>query len=176
MARISYFDPNAGDTTALVSRIKAERGELPHLYAMLLNSPPMAEGWLTLLTAVRQKGRLPGDLREMVIMQVAHLNGAPYEAEQHRHIALREGLSEAQVDSLGDWRSASVYNARQRAVLAYCEQMTRNIHVDDKVFADALQYFDAQLMLELTLTISAYNMVSRLLEALQIASNDHLDT
>ena len=50
---------------------------------MLLHSPPVAEGWLAFLTAIRQRCELPGDVRELVIVQVAHLNGARYEAEQH---------------------------------------------------------------------------------------------
>lgn len=29
-----------------------------NLYRMLLNSPPVAEGWLTLFTAIRQKAKL----------------------------------------------------------------------------------------------------------------------
>jgi hypothetical protein len=36
----------------------------------------MAAGWLKLLTAVRQQGRLPGTLRELIIMRVAALNRA----------------------------------------------------------------------------------------------------
>ena len=77
---------------ALVERIVAERGSLLHLYQMLLHSPPLAEGWLA-FTAVRQRP-LPGALRELVIMRVALLNGAPYEAEQHAPIALKEGLTQ----------------------------------------------------------------------------------
>ena len=103
MARIPYASPDAVKNEALIERIKAERGEVLHLYAMLLHSEPMTEGWLNLFTGVRQKGKLPGDLRELVIMQVALINGAPYEAQQHRPIALKEGLTEAQVDDLADW-------------------------------------------------------------------------
>ena len=47
-----------------------------------------------------QRLALPGDLRELVIMRVAYLNGAPYEADQHAPIALREGVSQAQLDAL----------------------------------------------------------------------------
>jgi AhpD family alkylhydroperoxidase len=42
---------------------------------------------------VRQKLQLSGALRELIIMRVAALNGAPYEAGQHAPIALKEGVS-----------------------------------------------------------------------------------
>ncbi|MGQ7329840.1 carboxymuconolactone decarboxylase family protein, partial [Streptococcus suis] len=93
--RLPYADPDRPDTAALVARIRAERGGVLHLYAMLLHSPPVADGWLHFLSAIRQRCALPGALRELVILQVAHRNGAAYEAEQHTPIALREGVSQA---------------------------------------------------------------------------------
>lgn len=172
MARIPYASPEDVKNDALIERVKAQRGEVLHLYAMLLHSEEITDGWLQLFTAVRQKGTLPGDLRELVIMQVALINGAPYEAQQHRPIALKEGLTEAQVDELADWQNSSVYTPKHRAILAYCDQMTRKVHVDDAVFAEVKQYLDNKLMLELTVTIAGYNMVSRVLEALHIDAKD----
>ena len=56
MARIPYADPTRPDIAALAERITRERGgRMLNLYRMLLNSPPVAEGWLTLFTAIRQK-------------------------------------------------------------------------------------------------------------------------
>ena len=175
MARIPYAAPASVTDADLVERIKAQRGEVLHLYAMLLHSEPMADGWLKLFTGIRLQGNLPGDLRELVIMQVAMINGAPYEAQQHRPIALKEGLTEAQVDDLDDWRNSDAYSPKLRAILAYCDQMTRKVHVDDDVFAAVKQHFDDRLMLELTVTIAGYNMVSRVLEALHIDAGDDRD-
>ena len=92
MARLPYADTGTPEARPLVEKIVAQRGSVLHLYQMLLHSPPLAEGWLAYLTAVRQKLALSGALRELVIMRVAVLNGAPYEAEQHAPIALKEGL------------------------------------------------------------------------------------
>jgi AhpD family alkylhydroperoxidase len=174
MARISYADParTKAESRDLVERIKAERGDVLHLYAMLLNSPPFAEGWLKLLTAVRQEGILPGTLREMMIIRVAHLNDAPYEAEQHRPIAEAEGLSEAQVDAIADWKHCPLFDIRQRAALAYCDELTKSVRATEPVFAALRDSFDDREITELTITIAAYNMVSRVLEALQIHSTD----
>lgn len=174
MARLPYAAHDRPDRKALVERIVKERGSVLHLYAMLLHSAPVAEGWLNYLTAIRQKSGLAGDIREMVIMRIAHLNGAPYEAEQHAPIALKEGMSQAQLDALSDWKGASVFSAKQRAVLDYTDAMTRYIHVPDAVFDAMRAHFDDEGVVELTATIAAYNMVSRFLEALQIHSHDTL--
>ena len=174
MARIPYADPASPETRELAERITRERGSVLHLYAMLLHSAPVAEGWLKFLTAIRHKCVLPGALRELVIMRVAQLNGAPYEAEQHAPIALREGLTQAQVDALGEWTASGLFDKVQRAVLAYCDAMTREVHVPDDVFAAVRGVMDRRNLVELTATIGAYNMVSRFLEAMQIDSRDEL--
>lgn len=93
MARLPYADLGAPALQPLIERIVAGRGSVLHLYQMLLHSPAVADGWLTFLTAVRQQTRVPAPLRELVIMRIAILNRAPYEADQHAPIALREGVT-----------------------------------------------------------------------------------
>lgn len=173
MARIPYADLSAPEAQPLVQRIVAERGSVLHLYQMLMHSPPLAEGWLGFMTQVRQKLDLPGDLRELVIMRIAHLNGAPYEAEQHAPIALKEGLAPAQLDALADWVAApAVFTPLQREVLALCDAMTREVHVADAVVQAVRERLGERRLVELVATIASYNMVSRFLEALQIHSDD----
>ena len=172
MARIPYADLNRADIQPLVQQIEAERGSVIHLYQMLLQSPPVAQGWLDYLTAIRQKTSISSALREPIIMRVAILNRAPYEADQHAPIALAEGISQAQLDALERWQHSALFDEEQRAVLALTDAMTLQIQVPDAVFEPLRQFFDAQQIVELTATVAAYNMVSRFLEVLQIHSDD----
>lgn len=174
MARIAYADLSAPDLSPLVTDIARQRGEVPHLYAMLLQAPAIAAGWLTYLTAIRQQTRLPGLLREMAIIRIAHINKAPYEAEQHVPFARKEGISQAQIDALPDWQASGAFTGLQRAVLAYTDAMTSQIQVPDPVFAAVRQHFEDRDIVELTAIIAAYNMVSRFLEALEIHATDHV--
>ncbi|MEN9626839.1 MAG: hypothetical protein RJA10_65 [Pseudomonadota bacterium] len=174
MAQIPYADLSAPDLQPLVQRIVAERGQVLHLYQMLLHSPPLAEGWLHFLTQVRQKLQLDGALRELVIMRIAHLNGAPYEADQHAPIALREGLTQAQLDALPEWgrAPAGTYTALQVDALRLCDAMTRDVHVAPPLLQAVRAHLGERQLVELVGTIASYNMVSRFLEALQIHSDD----
>jgi AhpD family alkylhydroperoxidase len=172
MARLPYADLTTPQTQPLVERIVAERGNVLHLYQMLLHSPPVAAGWLNFLTSIRQLSTLPGDLRELVIMRVAAMNGAQYEADQHAPYALKEGVSEQQLLALPDWTHSSLFSEQERAVLAYADAMTHSVQVPDAVFDAVHRLLDARLVVELTATVAAYNMVSRFLEALRIHSHD----
>lgn len=172
MARLPYADLNHPDVQPLAERIVAERGSVLHLYQMLLHSPPAAQGWLTYLTAIRQQCSLSGALRELVIMRVAVLNGASYEADQHAPIALKEGITQAQLDALDEWEHSDRFDAVQRAVLAFTDAMTRHVQVPDAVFEAVRAVMAPRELVELGATVAAYNMVSRFLEAFQVHSND----
>ncbi len=172
MARIPYAELDSEQARPLVERIVEERGSVLHLYQMLLHSPPIAEGWLNYLTAVRQKASLPGAIRELVIVRVAQLNGAQYEADQHIPIALKEGVSQAQIDELGDWQASSRFSEAEKRVLALTDEMTRNVRVDKSLMESLARDFNRQELVELVATVAAYNMVSRFLEAFGIHSDD----
>jgi AhpD family alkylhydroperoxidase len=169
MARIPYADPAAPGLEPLVDQIVAERGHLLELYRMLLHSPPIAEGWRALMTAVRQKTMLPGALREMVIIRIAHLNGASYEAEQHIPIATNEGVTREQIDALADWqRDPPLFDEAERAALALTDQMTRQVRVDEEKWQSVRALWSEREVVELVATIASSNMVSRFLDALEI--------
>ena len=165
-------DPKHADVRPLVQRIVAERGSVLHLYQMLLHSEPLAEGWLTFMTAVRQKLGLPGALRELVIMRVAQLNGAPYEAQQHEPIALKEGITPAQLAALPQWAESDAFSALERAVLQLCDTMTQQVQVPRTMLLAVQQHLGDKQTVELVATVASYNMVSRFLEALHIHGDD----
>ena len=172
MARIPYADLNNEQARPLVDRIVKERGSVLHLYQMLLHSPPVAEGWLNYLTAIRQKANLSAAIRELVTVRIALINGAQYEADQHIPLALKEGVTQAQIDDLANWEQSSNFSAKEKRFLALTDEMTRNVHVDPQLIESIKADFDEQELVELVATIAAYNMVSRFLEALGIHSDD----
>ncbi|HZF20244.1 MAG TPA: carboxymuconolactone decarboxylase family protein [Burkholderiales bacterium] len=170
MTRVPLIDEKTHPELAqLIATIKSERGgKLLHLYQALLNSPPVAEGWLKLFTAIRQKTALGGRYRELAILRVALLNAADYEYRAHLPFALNEGVSQEQIDAIPGWQLSERFDQRERAVLAYTDAMTRGIRVPDAIFAGVRQHFDDRETVELTATIAGYNLVSRFLVAMQL--------
>ena len=94
MARLPMWLPMA-DVTA---RILARRGgRLTALDGMLLPSPEFADGWNSMLGAVRGPSTLPADVRELVILRVASRNGASYEWAADEPVARQAGLGDEQL-------------------------------------------------------------------------------
>ena len=172
MARLPYASLTDPAVAPIAERVAAERGSVLHLYRMLLHSPPLAEGWLQYLTAVRQRCELPATLRELVIMRVAILNGARYEADQHAPIARQVGVREDQLEALADWSSSDAFEAHERLVLALTDAMMREVRVDAALLTALRERLPDRQLVELVATIAADNMVSRFLVALDVHSDD----
>ncbi len=169
MARIPYPDLSDPALAPTAERIKAERGgRMLNLYRMLLHSPPVADGWRSLLTAVRQQCRLSGRYRELAILRVAVLNRANYEFDAHVPFALKEGFSKPDLDAVREGREPTGFTEADRAVLAYTDAMTRQIEVPKAVFTAVRKHFGDRELVELTAAIGAYNLVSRFLVALEV--------
>ena len=85
------------------------------------------------------------------------LNGAEYEWRAHSRLALEQGMTQEQIDALPDWAAkSSLFNDKQRAVLAYTDEMTRKVHVSDATFDALRPQFSNQQIVELTMTIAGY--------------------
>lgn len=171
MARVTLIDEAAHPELAnSIAALKSgRRGELINVYRLLLHTPDVAMGWFELLNAVRFKTKLDDRTREIVIVRVAMLNGADYVIRQHvPKMALEAGLTLAQCDALRDWQASDVFNEEQRAVLAYADAMTTNVRVSDEIANAVARFYDERRRVELTVLIGAYNMHTRVLQALEI--------
>jgi len=171
MARIPLIEeaehPELAD---VIARIKAgRRGGLLNVYKLLLHSPALAQTWFDHNGAVRWKTELSGRLREIVIIRIAHLNGVDYVLAQHvPGLALAEGLTLPECAALADWRATSLFDARERAALAYAEAMTMGTSVPDDVFAEVRRHFNDREIVELSVLIGTYVMHNRVMKALAI--------
>jgi len=176
MARIPLLEETADPGLAgVIDRIRRGRsGALLNVYRLLLHSPALAQTWFEHNSAVRFQTVLTGRLREIVIIRIAHLNAIPYVLSQHvPALAVAEGLTADECTALEDWRTfagdpGGLFDARERAALAYAEAMTLSSHVPDDVFAAVRERFDDREIVELSVLCGTYIMHNRVMNALGI--------
>ncbi|KAH8124970.1 AhpD-like protein [Trichoderma asperelloides] len=142
---------------AVLSEILARRGGsgLISLDRALLHSPIIAGGWHSFFGAIYSGSILLHDLLELAVCRVALLNRAWYQYDGHvRALARCEGFDSAKLKIVETLQPSDrgPLSLQQWAVLRYADAMTKDIAVHDT----------------LTLTIAAYNGVSRFLVALDI--------
>jgi len=187
MARLPYVAPPG----AVTDRIRERRGgRLTALDGMLLHSPEFADGWNGMLGAVRGKSALPTDIRELVILRVAARLGADYEWAAHEPLARQAGFGDEQIAAIGvggpggggpgaggagsaAGAGAATLSPAQWAALAYADAVTMHVAVPQEIFDAVRAHFDDREVLELTVTVAAYNMVSRVLVPLEVRPGDN---
>src|SRR6059058_5376891 len=139
----------------LVQAILERRGgELLNLDRALLWSEPLARGWNTYLKAVRTGLGASRQLRELGICTVALITGAHYEYHHHAPDYLAAGGGQAQLDALQAYVRTGASGVPQglqglqglqgdeALVARYAAQMTRDVKVDDALFAQMKDRFE----------------------------------
>ena len=171
MARVPLIDESHHPELAeSIAKIKGARGgRLINIYRLMLHSPALADAWFDLNQAVRYGTEIDGQCRELAVIRVAILNEVEYVQRAHGPAyALKEGLTPEQVNALANWQPSKLFDERQRALLAYADAMTREIDVPNTVFAELRNHFSERQIVELTMLIGAYNMLTRFLKALRV--------
>jgi alkylhydroperoxidase family enzyme len=170
MARVSLLDKDQVSSEFQKSFQKMEESGRPvlNLFRVMAHAPQVGYRFLGLGNAILLKGVVPPNLRELAILRVGQLNQATYEWTQHVPIALRVGVRQTQIDALMHWENSSEFDEREKAVLKYTDEETKNIRVQDETFAAVRAILSEEGIVELTTTIGYYAMVCRILEALQV--------
>lgn len=176
MTRLPLLTNEQVGSTDLVASIRKRRGgELTDLDRLLLHSPAFATGWGELMGRVRGALDMPPLLRELAMCGVAALTGAEFEFYHHAPIYLEAGGSPEQLAALrrlGEDNAVAadpLFGPDQQATLALVVEMTRQVKVSDATFARARAVLGSdQKMFELVGVIAAYNMVARILVAMQL--------
>lgn len=164
------------ETQEIYSRIAARRHPRPliPLDLALLHNPKIADGYNALLGAIRTATLFPQSLAELAICYIAVLNSAVYEWTAHAPLALKAGASRAALEAVlrGDVNNEEVLSEEERVVLEFTEQSTRGVKVSDEVFGKVKERWSDQEVVELTMVVAGYNMVSRFLVALDVTESN----
>jgi alkylhydroperoxidase family enzyme len=115
--------------------------------------------------------KLSHELRLLATTHVAMLNGCAFCQDIKRALAVRQRLGMKKLDALADWRSSDVFDARERAALAYVEEATKSKVVSDATFAELAKHFDEREIAELTLSNAIENFYNLLNVPLEVEAD-----
>ncbi|HWG05562.1 MAG TPA: carboxymuconolactone decarboxylase family protein [Beijerinckiaceae bacterium] len=157
-------------TLGLFEDTLARGGHILNLHIMNGHAPKLARARRPYTKALRSECSAPRQLREIAIVRASQLVGCDYELKQHSKMVLAAGLTQAQLDALGDWRAnAQLFDERQRALLAYLDCLgLKKGDVDDATFAGMEKFFLPQEIIELTQCFTSYYGSGIFMRAMQL--------
>jgi alkylhydroperoxidase family enzyme len=169
LARISLVDKDKADPYIKEAMVKLDEQKfLINLFKVMAHSPHVARNFMRLGTALLAEEGLSPQVRELAILRVGFLCGSMYEYTKHVVMGKKAGLSQEKIDNLPAWISASCFDDRERAALAYTDEVVLQIKVQDATFNRLKTFFSEAEIVKLTAAIGYYGMVSRILVAMQV--------
>jgi len=136
-----------------------------NIFRMLANADTLMEPALRFGGAILSRQDLGADLRELVILLVAELEGGEYEWNQHVPIGLTAGCTQAQIDALASRRlDDPAFDAKEKALLAFAAEVIEKVKASEASLAEAQKHFSAKEIVEIILTCGFYMTMARLTE------------
>jgi len=173
VARVPAVQENSTDPDlkAMFDNARKRGGQVINLSLIRGNAPKLARAASAMAYAIRFDTKTPRSLVELAILRTAHLWAGDYELNQHRPMMRACGYTPQQIEAVGNWRASTLFDERQRALLAYVDQAARG-DVDDATFAEFEKFFDAQEIVEITITVDTYVGTALFTRALRIKIED----
>ncbi len=173
VARVPAVRENSTDPDlkAIFDNARKRGGQVINLVLVKGNAPKLARASSAMAYAIRFDTKTPRPLVELAILRTAHLWKGDYEMNQHRPIMRACGYTPQQIEAVGNWRASTLFNERQRALLAYVDEAARG-DVDDATFAAFEKFFDTQEIVEITITVNIYVGTALFTRALRIKTED----
>ena len=163
MARLRYVNPQKSSP-----EIRKTFTELPtalNVFKMMAHAETNFRPLVRLGSAILASQKLPAKLRELAILQVAHLSKARYEWVQHVALAVLTGVTRPQIEAIEKGNvTAACFNKDEQLVLAFATEVMRDVRCSDATFAKVRAKFSPQEIVELTLAVGYYMMIARLCE------------
>jgi alkylhydroperoxidase family enzyme len=144
-----------------------KRGGLLNIFRALSHSPEAMRRFMKFGSYLLDEGKLDPKLRELAILKAGQVCRSPYEFSQHIAFARRVGLSDSQVRAIAS-PSVALFDPQQLAVLAYAGELSSESRVSDATYDAVAAFLNSEEIVELTLAVGYYNMVSRMLNALEV--------
>lgn len=113
---------------------------------------------------VTKESGLEHRLIHLIKLRASQINGCAYCVDMHVKEARKDGLSEQWINLICVWRESPVYDARERAVLAWVDAVTNiaQTGVPDSDFEPLKEFFSEEEIVKITVAISAINVWNRI--------------
>lgn len=127
-------------------------------------APDAVQAVAGLETYLHKKTALEPRHIHLLKLRASQINGCAYCVDMHTKEARKDGLSEQWIALVSVWREALVYDARERALLAWTEAVTllSESGAPEAVYLEMQAQFSEKDIVDLTVAIATINVWNRL--------------
>src|SRR5487761_823399 len=133
-------------------------GKVPTNLKVLVARAPKTLNLFSAVGKYEMKGvRLEKQLHYMIAVFVAGINGCGFCLDFGRMMAVKDNMSMEKFNALPAYRTSPLFSEKERAALAYAEEVTRNKRVADDTFEELHKYYSEWEIVEITTLTAIQN-------------------
>ena len=134
------------------------------LLGMVAHADSVFERWLGYSNALLTRLELDPLLRELAILQVAHMSASQYEWVQHVAIAAAVGATDAQVEAIEQGRIEDpAFDSTQSQVLSFTREVVDDGAAAEHSVGEVSRLLGPRGVIELVLVVGHYMAIARLI-------------
>jgi AhpD family alkylhydroperoxidase len=113
---------------------------------------------------LRTATTLDAVLLGLVDLRASQLNGCGFCIGMHTHELKHAHEPDSRINAIANWRDSDAFTPRERAALAWTEEITniQDGHASDEAYAAVNEYFKDKDLVDLTFAIATINAWNRL--------------
>ncbi len=146
-----------------------------NVFRMVANAQNSLQGFVQLASSILLQSQFDARRREQAILRVAQVTKSNYEWEQHVRIALRVGVTQAEIDLIGVDGPVQGLDEEGLLMCRVAEEISRDIRLSDEALAQLLARYGTRQATELILCCAYFNMLSRFLESTRVPLDEDID-
>jgi len=169
MPELSLDKMTAAQRSVAEAIMSGPRGGMRGPFNTWLRSPELADRLQKVGEYVRYNTSLDKRLNEMAICMTAQHWGSQYEWYAHAPLALKAGLDPAVLKAIGEGRKPDNMKEDEAVVWEFNTQLRRDHHVDDAIYARAMEKFGEKGIVDLIAVNGYYDVVSMTLNVARVS-------
>lgn len=123
----------------------------------LVRHPDLTKAFLGFNMYLLFRSSVPGRLREVAILRVAHRRNCAYEWAHHVDLATAEGLTEADVEAI---RRGEAHDDADRVVLTAVDELDATSNLTDQTWEALGEYLSDRQRMDFVFIVGAYGMLA----------------
>jgi 4-carboxymuconolactone decarboxylase len=159
LADVSPEGQRAVDEIRAAFSIPADR-PFPDVSLITLRHPGMFRGQMAMGIELAARGLIPPRERELAILRLALLAGAPFEWCEHVDIGKRFGVTGEEIDRVVNGSSAEGWSEHEAALLAAVEELIADSCIADGTWATLAKTYSEEQMQEVPFLVGSYLMTA----------------
>ncbi len=132
---------------------------------------PALLGMVTKISRTEKKLTLAPELRRLITTFVSTLNNCSFCADLNLFMANKMNIEKQKLKVLLNFRNEKSFNEKEKAMLAYCEEVTLTKTSTDACFTQLKKYFSEKEIVEITWLNAVENYFNLMAKPLKISSD-----